>query len=140
MKGYSSYDSTLIKVVKPSTKTGETNASEAIDLGDISNIGVRSETFELELYVPRYESTELVAGVTLTIGLEASDNADFTGAKTVVQEDYGNGVGNEGKSIRYRPALDSPRYWRAFIKTTIDGSGKLSADSAERAVILSYVC
>lgn len=140
MKGYNSYDTSLIKVVKPSTTTGETKTTDAIDLGEVSNIGVRSETFELEVQIPAYDATELVDGATLTIGLETSDNADFSNALTIVQADYGDGESNGAKSIRVKPTLDSQRFWRAFVKTTLNDSATIEEGVAEKAIIFAYVC
>lgn len=140
MKGYDSYDATLIKTVKPSGTTATTKTTDAIDLGSLSGVGVRSETFELEIQVPAYTATELPSNAKLTIGLQCSDDADFTTSETVESATYGNGTANGALNIRFKPTLDSARYWRVFVTTTLTNSATVDATALAKSIGLAYVC
>lgn len=141
MAGYTSYDASLIKTAKPKTTDGQSSATDAIDLGAISNIGVRSETFELELQVPAIAAAD-TSGATLAFSIQGSDDSTFSAnVETVVTTTVGNGSASSATKIRYRPTLKSPRYWRAICVTDASGSGaSVDSDVAAKEFALAYVC
>lgn len=139
MKGYTSYDAELMKGVSPSA-TAATVSTDAIDLGKLSKVGVRSEPFELEIAIPAFTAAELPTGAKLTFELQSSETKDFTTKSTILTRVVGNGEATDAKCVRYNAELDSDRYWRVSVSTTLTGGATVAATAAKKSVFLSYVC
>jgi len=138
--GFTSKDATLIVSTKPAS-TATSAATDAIDLGAIDQIGVRSEPFEFNVVIPAFTATDLPSDATLTVALEASDDATFaTGVVTAISKTIGDGTAFDGAEIKYRPTLKAPRYWRVNLTTGLTGSAAVGADAAKKAVSLEYIC
>lgn len=138
--GFTSKDATLIVSAKPAA-TATSAATDAIDLGAIDQIGVRSEPFEFNVVIPAFTATDLPSDATLTVALEASDDETFaTGVVTAISKTIGDGTAFDGATVKYRPTLKAPRYWRVNLTTGLTGSAAVGADAAKKAVSLEYIC
>ena len=140
-KGYTTQDAALIVAKALAASAGAIN-SDALDLGPITaEIGVRSEKFELELTTPALTATLLPASNSITYSLQASNDSTFaTGVTTYAIQaalQTGSSSGATGGTFRFKPTLDSPRYWRAV--ATVTGSGVGSGITASKFT-LAYVC
>lgn len=137
MSGYTSKDAALIFTAKPSGTTGTTVAAGPIDLGAIDAVGVRSETFELQVDVPAFTATDLPSDVTLTIALQSCAASDFAaGVTDAVSVTVGNGSASGASTFRFKPTLKGDQFWRVAITTT----GAPAESAQGKAVTLSYVC
>lgn len=138
-KGYTTQDAAL-SVTKALPASGSAY-TDAIDLGPISKeIGVRTENFEFEVTAPALTATQLPGSTSVAYKIQASDKADFsTGVVGWDLLGLGQSGGDSGAaagSARFRPPLDSPRYWR--VAATV--SGTVGATIVDAAVGLKYVC
>lgn len=136
LNGFTSYDAALIKTAKASTTAADVVASDALDLGAIDSIGVRSEPFELEVAIPAFTATDLPSSATLAIALQSCADASFAaGVTTAFTQTIGDGVAYAGGKVRYRVTLKDAQYWRVAVTTA--GS---PAATAAKEITLSYVC
>ena len=135
MSGFTSRDATLVKTQKfPTAGKAGSTATDAIDLGVRSAIGVRSERFELEIAAPETTDAQLPSGTSATLKLVSSDSPSFE-TSTVERSWTLSGAG-EARAFRFRPTLESNRYWRVECETT--GTTGAGSDALEYS--LAYVC
>lgn len=135
MSGFTSRDATLIMTKNfPAAGTPGKTATDAIDLGARSTRGVRSERFELEVAAPETSSATLPGGSSATLKLISSDSPDFE--SSTVEKSWTLSGASEARRFRFRPTLESNRYWRVECETT--GTTGTGSDALEYA--LAYVC
>ena len=139
-KGYTTQDAALA-VSKALPAAAGTVYSDPIDLGPVSgNLGVRTEKFELGASVPKLTASQLPASTGIAYKVQACDKADFSDG--VVAWDIGDltqtgsSSGAAAAEARFRPPLDSPRYWR--LAATVTGTVGSSLKNA--SIGLKYVC
>ena len=111
---YNLKDALLIKETAFPSATG-TFESEAFDLEDIGERGVRTDPFELLINVAEATAAQLPDGATNTFTLEYSDTPDFASSQIVHNTAWvqtGSAAGAEAVEYRFRPATDAPRYVR----------------------------
>ncbi len=139
-KGYTTQDAALA-VSKALPAAAGTVYSDPIDLGPISgNLGVRSEKFELAVAAPALTAAQLPASASIAYKIQASDDKTFS--EGVVAWDIleagqtGGAAGAAAGEFRFRPPLDSPRYWR--LAATVTGS--VGSGLADASAGLKYVC
>lgn len=123
-KGFTTHDA-LLQVEKVLPAAAGSTVSDALDLGPISSeLGVRSEPFELEASVPALTGTLLPASHSIAYLIQASNDSTFASGITEYEisslNQTGGANGAAAVSARFRPALDSPRYWR--MKATLTGA------------------
>ncbi len=137
MRGFSSRDATLQKTVKPGNTAG-TTYSGVIDLGAISEIGVRSEPFEFEVVIPAFTDTLLPAGANATVYLQAADDPDFVDVSNVIAHT----VQTDGtdQTCHYRPHLSDRRYWRLACTLTTSSGVTLGDGIDDLVCQLNYLC
>lgn len=141
MSGFTSKDAALIVSAKPSGTTATTAASNAINLGAIDAVGVRSEPFELEVAIPAFTATELPSDATLTIKLQSSNDSTFaSGVTDAISATIGDGTAAAAAVWKYKPTLKGDQYWRVAITTTLANSGAVADTAQAKSVTLSYVC
>ncbi len=139
-KGYTTQDAALAASIALPAAAG-TVYSDPIDLGPISgNLGVRSEKFELAVVAPALTAAQLPASASIAYKIQASDDKTFL--EGVVAWDIleagqsGGASGADGGETRFRPPMDSPRYWR--LAATVTGTVGSSLKNA--SIGLKYVC
>lgn len=140
MKGYDSYDAALTFAAKPSTTGDAASSTSVIDLGSLSAIGVRSETFELEVTIPAFTAAELPSNATLTVALKSSNDSAFSSSSDAYSVTFGNGTKFDGDTIRFKPTLGGDRYWKVVVTTTLKSSAVAADTIAAKEVKLAYVC
>lgn len=134
MSGYTSRDATLIKTQNAPSSAGTTQ-TDAIDLGELSKIGVRSEQFELEISIPAASTTDLPSSTSATYSLVSSNDENFSTKRTEFSKMFSGGSAVAEQTIRYKPTLQSNRYWRVECKTT----GTTGSGFGEKKYSLAYV-
>ena len=139
-QGFTSKDAALIVSAKPSGTTATTVASNVIDIGAISALGVHSEPFELEVAIPAFTATELPSDASLTISIQSATDSVFTSPVTEWTKTIGDGTAFAGGSFRIRPELRANEFWRVAVLTTLANSGAVADTAQAKAVSLSYVC
>ena len=141
MSGFTSKDAALIVSAKPSGTTATTAASNAINLGAIDVVGVRSEPFELVVDAPAFTANELPSDATLTIKLQSCADESFaSGVTDAFAVTIGDGTAAAAATYKFRPTLKGDQFWRVAILTTLSGSGAVADTAQAKAVTLSYVC
>jgi len=137
--GYTSYDADLIKSKKIDKDAAA--ATGAIDLGAISNLGVRSEPFELEVALPAIASAKM-SSASVAFALQGSNDSDFSNVATTISVATATGgTAFAGGKFRYPVELRAARYWRVVATPDTSGSGASIDDSVEGLDFsLAYVC
>ena len=100
--------------------------TEAIDLGDIGQRGVRIDPFELVVEAPALTAAQLPAGAALAYSLQFSDSEDFSGdvetwTPGARWKQTGSAAGAEAVAVRFRVRTDELRYVRAKCDRTGTG-------------------
>lgn len=114
-KGFTTLD--VLKSVSGKIKTaGSTGATQSgtIDLGELSELGVHSEQFELEIYTPALTTTHLPSNTRVTYVLQFSDSSEFSSTDDVTLGGFAQtgGTAVAAATYRYRVPLDAKRYCR----------------------------
>lgn len=138
-KGFTSYDADLIK--SKAIDKDAAAATDAIDLGPISALGVRSEPFEFEISLPVIGSAKM-SSASVAFALEGSDDPTFaSGVSSLALATATGGTAFDGGKYRYRLPLLGARYWRVKATPDTSGSGASIDDSVESLTFsLAYVC
>ena len=134
---YNQKDALLIKTTAFPTSTG-TIESQAFDLFDIAERGVRIDAFELLITAPEATAAQLPANASNTFTLQFSDTADFSANVTewsagTAWRQSGSATGAVEFEKRYRVATDAPRYVRA--KCVTAGSAAQNGKTFEFAIV-----
>ena len=119
-------DALLIKNAAFPAAAATPTYTEALDLGEVTDLAYRNLSMELLLSSPEMTTTNLPEGESLAFGLEFSDDPDFgadSSVVTVTISDWsqaGSATGAMDIVRRFRPSTDSGRFVRA--KCTLTGN------------------
>ena len=132
---YNLKDALLIKETAFPSAAG-TVTSEAFDLEDIGERGVRTDPFELLINVAEATDTQLPAGATNTFSLQFSDTPDFSAGVvefSAAWKQSGSADGADEFEVRFRPATDAPRYVR--VKCVTAGTAAQNGKTFQFAIV-----
>jgi hypothetical protein len=134
---YNQKDALLIKETNFPTAAG-TVYSQAFDLEDIAERGVRIDAFELLLTASAATAAQLSAGASNTFSLQFSDTTDFSANVTEwsagnAWQQAGSATGAAEFERRYRVATDAPRYVR--VKCVTAGTASQNGKAFEFAIV-----
>jgi hypothetical protein len=123
---YNQRDALLKKLGVFPTAAG-TTYTEAHDLGDIGQRGVRIDPFELVIEAPALTATQLPAGADLAYSFQFCDVEDFSDNVETVEvtewKQTGSTSGAGAFEARFRVATDGRRFVRAkCVRTGTGGS------------------
>ena len=130
-------DANYIETKALSNGAGNT-ATDAIDLGALSDRGAHLSSCELLIEAPALNTTQLPDGETMTYSVESDDNSGFSSAtivadKLILQTGSG-GAGASAAEARFKIPSDCEQYIR--VKATKTGTGDCS--SLEMTVSLRF--
>ena len=133
---YNLKDALLIKETAFPSATG-TVESEAFDLEDIGERGVRTDPFELLINVAEATAAQLPAGASNTFSLQFSDTPDFSDVVEInagaAWRQTGSATGAEEYEHRFRPATDALRYVR--VKCVTAGTAAQTGKTFQFAIV-----
>ena len=134
---YNQKDALLIKKTALPTTAG-TVYSQAFDLFDIAERGVRIDAFELLLTAPAATAVQLPAAASNTFSLQFSNASDFSAdviewSASNAWQQAGSATGAAEFERRYRVATDAPRYVR--VKCVTAGTAAQNGKAFEFAIV-----
>jgi hypothetical protein len=134
---YNLKDALLIKETSFPSAAG-TVYSEAFDLEDIGQRGVRTDPFELLINAPAATAAQLPAGASNTFSLQFCNAPDFASGVMEVSavaawQQAGSASGAEECELRFRPATDALRYVR--VKNVTAGSAVQTGKKFQFAIV-----
>jgi hypothetical protein len=136
-QSYSAKDALLTKKTLLPTASG-TVYSEALDLGDIGEHGVRIDPYELLLTAPAATAAQLPQAAGNTYTLQFSDDNTF--AEGVIEwtagtawQQAGSASGAGEAEFRFRPSTDAPQFVR--VKCVTAGTAAQTGLSFEFALV-----
>jgi hypothetical protein len=129
-------DALLIKKTSLPSATG-TVYSEAFDLGDIGERGVRIDPFELLLTTETKTAVQLPAGSVNTFSYQFSDDAEFSTNLNEISGTAWKQTGSADGALpyeqRFRPSTDAQRFVRVQCVTT--GTASQTGQSFEFSIV-----
>lgn len=140
-EGYYNYDADLIKSASPSATSGTATYTDPIDLGAISQLGTRTEPFELEVALPATTTTHMPSNTSATWLLQSSNDPTFTSSAST-EKSWTRSGGSAGAAVvsRFKPAAGATnRYWRVKCTITATNSAVIGSTVADLKYSLAYV-
>jgi hypothetical protein len=122
---YNTRDALLIREA-----TFSSNITPSLDLGEITERGVRLEEYELRIFSQELKVGALPASTSVTFKLDFSTDTSFSDAETYTCNRWkqtGSASGADAAEWRFRVPTQCPRYVRVGVTTAGSTGSDLSA-------------